>query len=268
MKLRDILPREHGTWAMMLVPWIVGCGVARSFALREIVLLVATLAFFLAETQARAWLKLGLTARPDTAAIAAVRIRTLGLAIAGALAGLALLVVWRRDALLLFAVAGGILAAISLALVRHKRDRGIGGQVLAVAGFSLTAPLAYYVGRGRLDDAALELWLLNALFFLAAVSYVQLKIEALKRRGGLASLGVRVRVAGAALGLHAAVLAALGVSVALGPLSPAVALAFLPFTLQVGVGVARLDRPVRLKRLGVLSTFHSAVFALLVIGLV
>jgi hypothetical protein len=252
---------------MLLVPWIVGCGVARTFELREVVLLVATLGFFLAETQARTWLKLGFAARPDRAAIAAVRGRALAFAVAGAAAGLALVVLWRRAALLLFGVAGVLLAAASVALVRRKRDRGLAGQVLAAAGFSLTAPLAWYVGRGTLDAVALELWVVNALFFLAAVSYVQLKIEAIKRRGTLGSLTARVRASRTAIALHAAILAALAVTLALGPLSPAVAIAFVPFTIQVVAGVVRLDRAVRLKRLGYLSVFHSATFALLVIAL-
>lgn len=267
MSLKDILPREHGTWAMLLVPWVVGCGVARVFGLREVVLLVATLAFFLAETQARAWLKLRVSARPDPAAIARVRGRALAFAAVGAAAGLALLAVWRRDALLLFGLAGVLLAAASVALVRRRRDRGLGGQVLAAAGFSLTAPLAWYVARGTLEAVALELWLVNALFFLAAVSYVQLKIEAIKRRGGLDALGARLRASRAALALHAVILVAVAVTVALGPLAPALGLAFVPFTIQVAVGVVWLGRPVRLKRLGIASTVHSAAFAILVIAL-
>jgi len=46
VSLRRILPKEHGTWAMLLVPWAIGCGIARRLAWQDLLLLVAMLLFF------------------------------------------------------------------------------------------------------------------------------------------------------------------------------------------------------------------------------
>ncbi|MBI1734680.1 MAG: YwiC-like family protein [Candidatus Rokubacteria bacterium] len=36
-----VLPREHGTWAMLLAPWLVGVGVARRVDVGAVLLVVA-----------------------------------------------------------------------------------------------------------------------------------------------------------------------------------------------------------------------------------
>ena len=124
MSLKEVLPREHGTWAMLLVPWAVGCGVAHRLGAPELLLLVAIVLLFLAHNQLLAGLRLGFAATPDPAAAARVRRRLLRLAAAAAVALAPLLVVWRLTGLLaLGAVALGPAAASAL-LVRSKLDRG------------------------------------------------------------------------------------------------------------------------------------------------
>jgi hypothetical protein len=261
----SILPKEHGTWAMLLVPWATGAGVARQLGAAEIVLLAALLSAFMAHTQLANHERLRLARRPDPAALGRARRLALGFAGLAAAAALPLVVVRERTALLLFGLLGLALTAATLALVRARRDRGLPGQVLAAVALPLAAPTAYYTARGTLGPVAAALWSLNALFFLGAVLYVRLKIAALARRAAGWPVGERLRLAGPTLALDAGILGAAMLTLHAGGLSPLAALAFLPTAIQTAAGVLWLHRPVRLKRLGLLATAHALVFAAVVI---
>ena len=264
MSLKEVLPREHGTWAMLLVPWAVGCGVAHRLGAPELLLLVAIVLLFLAHNQLLAGLRLGFAATPDPAAAARVRRRLLRLAAAAAVALAPLLVVWRLTGLLaLGAVALGPAAASAL-LVRSKLDRGVAGQILAAATLALSAPAAHYVAVGAWTRVAGALWALCFLFFLGAVSYVQLRIDALRERSGFDALRARVVFARRALVLDVLIVAAAWGVLRLGALSPWALVAFAPAAVQTVAGVARLQHPARLKRLGFLALGQSIAFALLV----
>lgn len=262
-----LLPREHGTWAMLGVPWAVGVGVAGGFGGADLLLLAALLAAFLAHVQVMQWARLGLALRPDPAALLQARRLAALLGAAAALAASPLLLTHRRVALLAFAGLGVALTAAGVALVRARRDRALAGQVLAALSLSLAAPAAYYVGRATVDARAVALWSVCALFFLGAVLYVRLKIAALARRGAAWPIGERLRFAAPTLVLDAGCLGAAAVALHAGGFSPAALAAFGPTAAQTVAGVLTLHRPARLKRVGLLATFHAIAFAALLIGL-
>jgi hypothetical protein len=252
---------------MLLVPWAVGCGVARRLDDEALLLLVAMLLLFLAHHQLLSWLRLRLVAAPDPAALRRARGLVLALAGAGGVALVPLLLLHRRTALLALGGVAGVLAAASAALVSRRLDHGLAGQVLAPVALALSAPAAYYVARGALDRVAWALWAIDVLFFLGAVFYVRLKIDARKRAAALAAPAARLRFAAPTLAADLAILAAVAATARLGTLSPWVLLAFAPTAVQAVVGALRLDRPARLKRVGILAVGHAVLFALLVIGL-
>jgi hypothetical protein len=252
---------------MLLVPWAIGCAVARRLAGQDLLLLVAMLMFFLAHTQLLTWLRLRLVAASDPGALGRARGLVLLLAGAGGVAILPLLTLDRLTALLALGAIAAALVVASMYLVYRRLDHGLAGQVLAPAGLALSAPAAYSVARGALDRTAVALWAVNVLFFLGAVFYVRLKIDALKRTASLVTPAARLRFAAPTLGIDLAILAAVPIALGFGSLSAWAVLAFVPTAAQTLAGVARLDRPARLKRVGILATAHSILFALLLIGL-
>ncbi|HET7875743.1 MAG TPA: YwiC-like family protein [Methylomirabilota bacterium] len=266
MSLTQILPREHGTWAMLVVPLAVGWGVARRGGMAPLLLSIGALLFFLAHNQIMEWCRLGLRAAPEPGALRATRRRIMALAALGAIA-LAPLLLGPRPGLLAFGVLAVALTAASAWLVRHRSDRGLPGQVLAAVGLPLGAPAAWYVAGGPVDRRPLALWLLNALFFLGAVLYVRLKIEALANRSRVATAGGRLAFALPTLALDAVILVSAWGALRLGGFSPLALLAFAPTGGQALAGVARLHRPAVLKRVGLIATAHSVLFALLLVWL-
>jgi hypothetical protein len=116
-----------------------------------------------------------------------------------------------------------------------------------------------------LDRIALAVWLLNAAFFLGAVFYVRLKIDARARRAPLGSPVAKLAFAAPSVAVNVAVLAVGVLALRLGGLSLLAMLGFIPVAIQALAGILRLDRPAVLKRVGILSTIHSVLFAVLVV---
>ena len=265
-----LLPKEHGTWAMLLVPWAVGWGVGGPATPRQILLLVAAVSLFLAHAQLLAWYRLRAAARPDLWAAAAARRLLLILTALGLAAAVPLMVAMPLARLMPLVGIGALAAALtgaSLGLVTRRLDHALAGQMLAAAGLPLSAPAAYYVAGGTRERVAAALWLLCGAFFLWAVFYVRLKIEARARRAPRGTVRARLSFAGGMLVIDAAILLAALAAVRLGPFSPLALAAFIPAALQTTAGIARLDRPASLKRVGILLTAHSIVFGLAVICL-
>jgi YwiC-like protein len=262
-----VLPKEHGTWAMLLVPWAVGCGVARRLDVNEVLLLAAAVSFFLAHSQSMTWRRLRLVARSDSRQTAAAGRLAIVFTIVG-LGVAAPLMAWPFGFLLL-AVMAAVLVAASFTLIGWRADRALPAQLLAAMGLPLTAPAAYSIAAGTLNRTSVALWLLNVTFFLWAVFYVRLKIEARARRVLFPSLASKLGFAAGTLAIVAAILVGLGgVAVVLGSFSPLALIALLAPGVQTLIGIVRLHRPARLKPVGFLMAGHAILFGLLVITLV
>lgn len=265
MSLRAWLPREHGTWAMLLVPWAVGCGVGRGFGAKDAILLLATLAAFLAHAQIVGWFRLARTPTADVAGLARARTHAVTLAAIALAAGGALVAGWRLVGLVPFGIAGAGMAAAGLTLVHQRQERALPGQILAAVALAFAAPAAHYVARGAVEPAGLALWAVSAAFSLGGVSYVRMKIAAIRLRPQLASVGARVAFALPAVVVQVGLVAVSLLALRLGGLSAAALAGFVPVAIQAIAGTLTLDRPVVLKRVGLLSTAHSVLFGVAVI---
>jgi hypothetical protein len=150
------LPREHGAWGILLIPFATAVSVAGVFDLKVALLLASVLCFYIART---AFLKQNFP-------------WTIRLLAGSAGCALPLLLVWELWWLAAF-------GAVAAALAFRKTERSIAMQLLAIAGLTMTAPAAWYVATGKLDY---RLWLLNVLYFAGGVFYVKMHIAAAMAR--------------------------------------------------------------------------------------
>ena len=147
---RPPMPREHGAWGILLIPFATAAGVAGVWNLPVMLLLVSILSFYIARTS---WLK--------------QNYRWTAILLAGSAAcTVPLLLVWK----LWWLAAFGVVAA---PMAFRKTERSVAMQLLAVGGLTLTAPAAWYVATGKLEY---RLWLLNVLYFAGGVFYVKMHI--------------------------------------------------------------------------------------------
>jgi hypothetical protein len=236
------MPREHGAWGILLIPFATAVGIAGTWNLQVALLLVSVMCFYVARTS---FLK------QDT-------IWTVFLLAGSAACLTPLLGVWH-----LWWLAA--LGAAATPLAFRKTGRGVASQLIAVAGLTLTAPAAWYAATGNLDRHAWLLWGLNFLYFAGGVLYVKMHVAAAIRRKLFETAAEKIRWGATNLAFCGG-LALCVVGLAMAHLIPWLAtLAFAPVVVRAAIGVGRLSSTLHIKRLGWTEVAHSVVFGVLLV---
>ena len=260
-----IIPREHGAWAMLLMPFMVGAGVAPQLGWNILLLLLAIILLFSARY---ALAKLRAAMRTRRAASSTARAAILWLIIyigIAAILGIPLLLIYQQWGLLPLAAIAALLLALHLWLQERRLERSTTGELLGIAGLSLTAPAAYYAGAGQFDTTAMLLWLLTLLYSGSSVFYVKMKVR--HRLLGEAPLRMSERMRlGRATVIYQLLVLALVVGLSLGGSAPIlVPVAFLPLTFK-NISGALWPRPEKsLRRVGFIELGHAVLFTALLI---
>lgn len=258
MSLRKTLrlPREHGAWAMLYVPFVLGALVAGGFNLPALLLLVAASAMFISRESLLVWWRARRRGRESGNA---GRMLLVYLLIA-ALFGAPLIFFYRLYLLIPLALAGTALLIFNGREGAQMEDRSITNEVLAICAMTLTAPAAYYVVRGTWDATAFWLWALSALFFASSVYYVRLRVLSLSERRQEA----RRQVWQQCVLYHGSLLAALLALGLTGRLHLFVLIAFTPVLLRTFLELINPSNRVNFKRAGLLELAWSLVFLVFV----
>ncbi len=259
------LPKEHGSWAMFAIPLGIGIVVAGVWRFELGLLLVAALGFFLMRYPLATLVKTRKRPSPERKIL--WRWAGIYAAIAAA-AGTTLVLAYRLWWLAPMGAFGVALVAYNLWLISRRKEMTLRGELPGIVGLAMGAPMAYYVARGVLDETALLLWLINALYFGGTVFYVKLKVRQQPKQSPPPLLPDRFRAAKASLTYHTV---ALGVAVILTMLSiapPLTPLAFLPMLLKAWYGAWQWQdrKSLNLVRLGINEAVFSLTFAAIVIA--
>lgn len=260
---RPMIPREHGAWAMLFVPFGVAVGVAWRLDLKVLLFLLATFSFYVARAPLEKLIELRSEGKDDLSMEEARRWLPIYLA-SGLLFTLPLLH-WRLWWLIpLGALLLGFLV-LHLYLTRKGAHRSLWGRFLGVLGLTAVVLPAYYVAKGALDITAFALWVLNSLFFGGSLFYVRLRVRRSpgKGRGGERASGLR-KVA--ALFYHLASLALMASLGYLGWLPLLAFIAYIPSAAQTMKDLVKPEGEPSLRRIGFIQLGHALIFALLLIG--
>lgn len=256
-----LLPKEHGAWAVLLAPLILGASAADKWHGNVVVLAIAALAFFFSYVPLQIILRHhGGTAQAPQRLRAAYFWATVDLV----LGGLVLLPLFRQKLWLLLVIgaAAAFLFIIHFLWMR-RHAKGLVSDFIAMAGLALTAPAAYYVSTARIDQTAVLLWLFSILFFGCSAVYVHMKIRATTLKKTTLSWHEKLIIGKLNLLYHLAVLLVIGVFT-LTLFTPRLAFAaFVPITLHAVYGTLKLSAAVRFKRLGFILVGHTLIFMLL-----
>jgi len=246
------LPKEHGAWAMLYVPFAVGALVAARFHLSLILLLAAVSFVFVSREPMLDWYRALSRGKP---AAESRRMMILYLSL-GALFSLALVIGYRMWWMLALGALIVLLLGTNLYQAGRREDRTVLAETTAIFGLTLTAPAAYCVAREAWDITGLLLWLMCILYFTSSVFYVKLRVHWLNRRRQSHRQPSWRRCA-----VYHTFLAAGLISLALsGNLSSFVLIAFAPVLARSFWQLVRPATQINLKRVGVLEILYSLVF--------
>src|SRR3990172_9467698 len=172
--LRPPLPREHGTWAWLLLPALSGLFAIEWPTLPAWLLFVAAILGFLLRATVESWL----ASQPRSPRYLAWAVL---FGIGFLLTAIPPLIQWERWVLLPLG-AGISLGPIAVQAIRWLRIRGrVLGEATVVGSLSLLAPAVAYAGTGEFDRWTGFLWLPVTLYLWGGITYVRMSLVSAAR---------------------------------------------------------------------------------------
>jgi YwiC-like protein len=254
MSLRSALklPKEHGAWVMLYVPFVLGVAVAGRVNWPVLLLLLSTTVAFISRESLLVYLRARARGRE---AAEAGRMLLLYLALAAAF-GSPLVVTFKLFWLIPMGLAGAALLLINGAQATRMEERSTAGEVMAIVGLTMTAPAAYYAAIGRWEMTAFWLWLLSALYMASSVFYIKLRVYRLNPR----KQAEQQQALRSCAFYHSFLLVALPALISAGSLSLFAFIAFAPALARTFWGMFTPKTKVNLVRSGILEIVYSLVF--------
>ena len=261
MKL--ILPKEHGSWAILLIPFIAGARIGGELSIPVILFLISVITLFLSYQPLMMILrsKLKISDENIKDAVSSLIIYAPFIFVPASL----LILIYGLVELLIFGIAGLVFLAVQLYLARRRLDKTLTGQLFSTSALVMTAPSAYYVSSGRIDETALMIYLLNLLFFGSGIVYVRMKIEAVARKRGFISIREKLYIGRFNIVYHILIIFFIILLFKTGSINLLTLLSFAPITIHSIAGTFFLKERVNFKHLGWLETIYSIIFALALI---
>ena len=175
-RLRTALPSDHGSWVFLLSPLLIGLFASGRLTAASSLLTIGLLAAFLLRQPVSIAVKV-YSGRRSHAELPAARFWILVYSIIS-LSAFTGLLLWGNTYLLYLAIPGLVVFAWHLWLVSRRQERRKPGvEILGSGVLALSAPAAYWVGRGALEPTG---WLLFGLAWMqsaASIVYAYLRLE-------------------------------------------------------------------------------------------
>ncbi len=260
---KPIITREHGSWAVLFVPMLIGVVYAGSFSINILLFTFSALGIFLSYVPIHTLLREFNGSPQGKEKLNA----SIVWAVIYIFVGAAFIIPLFRQGynhLVTFAVLGA-LSFFGNYFLTLKTQKSILSDLTAVAGLTLSAPSAYYISTGSFDMNAAVLWTLTFLFFGCSVFYVHMKIKVstLKKE----SLPIREKLTLGRLNiLYHLFVVAVVLMLSLYRYTPLTAtLAFVPMFIHAIYGTITLTGKVKFKNLGFLLLAQSMLFGVVLV---
>lgn len=258
-KITLVFPREHGAWAMLLVPFVAGLAAGvndhwtAAAATAGLLGLAGIIFLHLGRPSLIRLLKrrmangsFGQDSLPLAAGFAALFLPGVAIIL---LLGLAA----GYSGLFWFALGAASLAALHTSFSLRHRDRSAVAELIGVLLLTMSAPLGFYLGNGALKTESLLLWFLTWLYFGASIFVVKARLRGAASRSRLTP-AKKLRL-GYKIVVYLAFMAAAISTMVITDLVPAaVALAYIPALLWSLISVASIGSELRVKQEGVIQT--------------
>lgn len=262
-----MITREHGSWAVLLIPMIIGCTYAGSITFNVLFLLLSSLGIFMSYVPLQILLRkqFGKNVPPPQAEAAKFW------AVVYLAAGMVFLLPLLFQQLWLLLPIGGIgilTFFINFFLLRKGQRSSVLSDFIAVCGLTLSGPSTYYILTASLDMNAFVIWSLNVLFFGCSVFYVQMKIRATGLKKNDWGFLDKISIGKWNIIYHGAVFVILNIMVFYHLTISTILAAYIPMMVHSLYGTMRLQKKTKFKNLGFGLLTHSLVFGLIILFLI
>jgi hypothetical protein len=241
---------------MLYVPLVAGVLVAWRFPLRVLLFALSATSLFIARESLLSWWR---AYRRGERRVESLQRLTIYLGVAG-LSIAPLILADRLYVLVPIGLAAVLLLAINAEMAAKREDRTITGEILAIAGLTMTAPAAHYVAEGTWQASAVWLWALSALYFASSVFYIKLRVNLVNPKRQSERSRARWRCAA----YHGLLLVSLFLLAATDRFNLLALVAFAPVITRASWSLVRTTGHLNLKRLGLLEILYSVVFLIFI----
>ncbi len=260
---KPIITREHGSWAVLSVPMVVGIAFTGHGTLNNVLLEFSALGVFLSYVPFHTILR-EMNGMPQGKEKLSASYVWASLYLLAGFGFILPLFLQGYFHLITFAVVGSASFFYNFFLT-IKGQKTIISDLTAVAGLTLSAPSTYYISTGLLDLDAVVLWVLNFLFFGCSVFYVHMKINVIVIKKKHFPLSEKITLGRLNILYHLFVIAIV-ISLSVYNYTPLTAtLAFIPMAIHAIYGTITLSGETKFKKLGLLLLAQSFLFGLLLI---
>jgi len=260
-----LVPREHGSWGLWLLPLITGAivGWAANPGQSNWAIFwfcAASAAAFLAYQPAEALLGISpvKTRNAEEKQIAATWVILTGFV---AVISAVELVLSGRSRVLLFAALAAACFGLRMLFAKVRALRAT-RQVVGAFALSSAAAASYYVISGRIDLTALALWGANWVFAAGQIEYVQLRMHS----AGARSRRDKMRAGWKVYLFHAALVSLSVGAAATGHAPFLFALLFIPAMVRLLVWAMSRPGKIDFYLLGFSELFQSVLFSSLLVA--
>jgi len=255
------LPQDHGSWVFILSPLIIGLAAGKTFSIASFALVLAAMAAFLIRQPIVMAVKAYSGRRPKTDLPAArFWMIVYGLIVLMSVAEIIYLGHWM---VLLLAIPAAPVFAWHLWLVSKRDERKQAGiEILATGVLALSAPAAYWIGKGAYDPLGWVLWMLTWFQSAASIIHAYLRLDQREWKTPR-SLSDRLRAGWRAL---AYTVFNFLLATVLGAFSITPTLILLPYLLQLGetlLGTVKPASGAKPVAIGVRQLIVSILFTVL-----
>lgn len=257
---KTFLPREHGAWAMFIVPLWVGISAAGVFNFEVALFALTAFGFFLVRYPTM----LALKNRARDLRRDAIRWSVMYGALTG-IGAIALMAISQIALLIPLGALGALSLAIYLWHAARRVEMTLLGEWIGIAGLALGAPGAYLVATRALDTTAFAIYVLNVVYFGGTVFYIKFKVREQPRVVPPdATWRAHVFAGRVTLAYHALAFALIIAFAVICWLPALVVIAFAPAVCKALGGVLTRQARLNIRRLGFIELGLSIAFSLIV----
>jgi hypothetical protein len=179
MSIKILIPKEHGVWAILILPYCVGVAIGGGVSGRVILGLIGILLLFLSRRPFFLLLKQGLF-KNRSLNFQKKDLQKSFCLYSGAGAGLLLwlLIRYRLWDLIMLGLMALVLFLVHTFLALQRKERTVIGELLGVGLLTLSAPVGFVLSGGKLVSEAFILWLLNVFYFAGSIFYIKMRKKA------------------------------------------------------------------------------------------
>ncbi len=265
-RFSDIIPKEHGAWAILLVPFFTGAFAKQNPGVPAFLLLICVISLYLLRGSIEFYFSHQNKQKEQQIDLHLFYLYTSFI--------LALFFITTSVLLFYFKfwylVQIGFLALCLFVLYYlffQKKISRINQQLMALLGLTLTAPAAYYVTSGKWDSNVILLWVLNIIFFQLGLLYVHNKISLYKKRMEIIGIWGKLKFSKNLITGWCISLAVFYFLFLTGLIRPAIFITLFPITVHIITGIFLDKKDLHIKRMGYSQVGEDILFLIILVYL-